>query len=57
VSTTSFIEGCSENIGGDNYMLTGTAGAFGANGTITITVTAEATKTISTLTIPVTVIP
>jgi hypothetical protein len=38
------IEGCSENIGGDNYLVTGTGGAATTTGTINIVVTAEATQ-------------
>jgi hypothetical protein len=50
----SFIEGCSQTVNGDTYVYSGTAGAAGS-GSITVTVISEATKTVSSVTIPVTI--
>jgi hypothetical protein len=55
VGSTLFIEGCSSNINGDNYVFHFTAGATPISSSITVTVIAESTFTVSTITIPVTI--
>jgi hypothetical protein len=53
--TLTAIEGCSDNIGGDTYVISGTAPTTAqTGGSITVTVISEATKTISSATFPVT---
>lgn len=53
--STSFNEGCSSSVGGDAFPILLQAASAAGTGDITVTVTAEATKSVSTIIIPVTI--
>ena len=54
-TTSTFTEGCSTAVGGDNFTSYVTAASSAGSGNITITVTSAGTKTVTSTVIPVTV--
>jgi hypothetical protein len=54
-TSSSFSEGCSGSVGGDPFTSYVTAASTAGSGNVTVQVTSEATKTVTTFTIPVTV--